>query len=255
LRRRNIVLTALLISFVCFCLQSQVYASLPGLGEGATLFYKGTRMGSSGQGSYETSDNLFRILTLNQTALVLQIDSSSAASNVSSEVTAIYQSGIPTYVDSLTALIYLPPECIIQSLQGNLEWTKQIDTRTPANVTEETSQTLNFTVQAGTFQSINITLALTGPDFGTLTFIYDVASGILIYEQWVPSYGDVIVLSLMAATYSHTMQQTIFNLILSVATLVIPAATAIRQAQRLLKRRGHIHEKRPEEAEIGRAHV
>jgi hypothetical protein len=119
-------------------------------------------MGSSGQGSYETSDNLFRILTLNQTALVLQIDSSSAASNVSSEVTAIYQSGIPTYIDSLTALIYLPPECIIQGLQGNLEWTKQIGTRTPANVTEETSQTLNFTVQAGTFQSINITLALTG---------------------------------------------------------------------------------------------
>jgi hypothetical protein len=117
-------------------------------------------------------------------------------------------------------------------------------------VTEGTSQTLNFTVQAGTFQSINITLALTGLDFGTLTFIYDVASGILIYEQWVPSYGDVIVLSLMAATYSHTMQQTIFNLILAVATLVIPAATAIRQAQRLLRRRGHNHEKRPEEADL-----
>jgi len=47
---------------------------------------------------------------------------------------------------------------------------------------DKTSQTLNF-VEAGTFQSINITLTLVGWEYGILTLIYDANSGILIYEQ------------------------------------------------------------------------
>ena len=90
--------------------------------------------------------------------------------------------GFPVYADCLEALVYLPPECVNQSLKGNLEWTNHIETQTLATVTNKTSQTLNF-VEAGTFKSINITLTLVGWEYGILTLIYDANSGILIYEQ------------------------------------------------------------------------
>lgn len=207
-------------------------------------------MSTSGQGGYDTWDTSNKIMNFDQHTLVFQSISSSALSSMSSRVTILYQSGIPTYADYLTALIYLPPECISQSLQGNLNWTKQISTRTVASVAEGTSQILNFTVQAGTFQSVNITLALTGLEFGTLAFIYDVASGVLVFEQWVPSYGDIIVLSLMATTNSPEIQQTIFSLILPAAALVIPAATATHQTRRLLKKRSHTHKEQTEKATL-----
>ena len=242
------ILSILFMPIACLSLLLPVYGSTIRLTEGVTLFYNGTSKSTSGQGNSETWATSTKILILNQTTLVFQSNSSSAPP--SSGVTILYQDGIPSYADYLTALIYLPPECIARSLQGNLNWTKQIGTRTLASVAEGTSQTLNFTVQAGTFQSINITLALTGVEFGTLTFIYDVASGVLIYEQWVPSYGDIIVLSLMAATNSPEIQQTIFSLILPAATLVIPAATATHQTRRWLKRRSRMHEKQPEKANL-----
>lgn len=250
MRRLDVVLTTLLMSVVFLSLQPLVYASLPGFGEGVTLFYRGARMSTSGQGSIDSWDTLTKILNFNETTLVFQSDSASPTSTMNSTVTVMYQDGAPIYVDYLTALIYLPPDCIIQSLQGNLEWTKQIATRTLTNVTVETAQALNFTVPAGTFQSVNITMALTEPEYGAIAFIYDVASGILIYEQWVPNYGDIIVLSLKAATYGRAMQQTIFSLILPAITLIIPAAIVILQTQRLLKRRSHAREKRLERASL-----
>lgn len=208
------------------------YASQLRLVEGATLFYKGFKI-STGIGGSQTWDASVKILTLNETTLVFQ----SEAEEVSSRVTVKYQEGIPTYVDYLTALIYLPPECLAESMKGNLEWTTTVNTRTLATVTNKTWQTRSFEVGAGVFQTINITLTLAGMDSGTLTFIYDVDSGILVYEQWVPSYGDIVILSLMAATYAPGPQQTILNLILPATALATPAAIAIRQTRKTLKKR------------------
>jgi len=218
------------------------YASGLGLGEGSTLFYKGARI-SSGIAGYQTWDASIKILTLNETALIFQ------STSTSSKVTVQYQDGTPIYIDYLTALVYLPLDCLAESLRGNLEWTTRINTHTLATVTEKTSQTLNFTVGAGTFQSLNITLTLTGLDAGTLTFIYDINAGILIYEQWTPIYGDIITLSMMAAAYAPGVQQTIFNLILPTATLATPVATAVHQTRKALQKRSR-HEQQPKDAAV-----
>jgi len=224
------------------------YASQLRLVEGATLFYKGARI-SSGIGGYETFDASIKLLTVNQTTLVFQSNSTSINSNISSRVTVKYQDGIPTYADYLTALVYLPPKCIAQSLYGDLEWTTQINILTQTTtVVNKTSQILDFTVEAGTFQSINITLILVGPDYGTLTLIYDVNSGILIHEEWIPSYGDIIILGLTMITYAPAMQQTIINLILPAATLATPMVTGIHQTRRTLHKRSHKREQQTKEA-------
>jgi len=224
------------------------YASQLRLVEGATLFYKGARI-SSGIRGYETFDASIKILTINQTTLVFQSNSTSIDSDISSRVTVKYQGGIPTYADYLTGLVYLPPKCIAQSLHGDLEWTTQINIlKQTTTVVNKTGQILNFTVEAGTFQSINITLLLTGLDYGTLTLIYDVNSGILIHEEWTPSYGDIIILRLTMTTYAPAIQQTIINLILPAAALATPMATGIHQTHRTLYKRSHKREQQTKEA-------
>ena len=231
------------LSFILIILMlTPAYASQLGLNEGSTLFYKCARI-SSGISGYQTWDDSLKILTLNETALIFQ------SSSTSSKVTAKYQDGTPTYIDYLTALIYLPPECLAESLLGNLNWTTHINTHTLATVTEKTSQTLNFTVQAGTFQSLNLTLTLTGLDSGTLAFIYDVNSGILIYEQWSPIYGDIITLSLMTVTNAPGTQETILDLILPTAAIATPVATLVHQTRKAFQKRRR-REQQPKNAAV-----
>ena len=226
------------------------HAENPQLQEGSTLFYRALR-GSKHSIAYQKSDISDRILKLNQTTLIFQRSFASTASSGELDIKINYRDGAPTYADYLTALIYLPPECIAQSLQGNLEWTTQINTRPPlATVTNKTIETLNFTVEAGTFQSINVTLTITGLDWGTLTLIYDVNSGILIYECWVTNYGEIIAQELIAVAYTPKTQLTILNLILSAAALATPIATAIHQTRKTLQKRSRKNEQQPKEATI-----
>jgi hypothetical protein len=205
-------------------------------GEGATLLYEGARI-SSGVGGETTFNTTIKIQALNETELIFKSNSASANSSQTAQVTVEYQDGVPTYADEITALIYLPPECLTQSLQGNLKWTTQITYKTYTfTVTNSTSQTLNYTTPLGSFQSLNITLALTGEDSGTLTFIYDVNSGTLLYERWTPIEGDIIVLQLSAMTNAPETQQTIFDYILPAVTLALPVAILLHQTGKAFQR-------------------
>jgi hypothetical protein len=207
-------------------------------GEGATLLYEGARM-NAGTGAAQTFDTEVDIQTLNETKLVFQSSSQEENSSLPTVVTVEYQAGVPTYTDEITALIYLPPECIAQSLLGNLKWTTQVTSETvptATKVTNATSQSLNFTAPLGSFQSLNLTLTLTGLDTGTLTFIYDINSGTLLYERWTPIEGDVVVLALSTMTSAPEPQPSILDYIMPAVTLALPVAILIHQTSKALQR-------------------
>ena len=241
--RTQRILCAILLIFVAYSyLLFPAHAGNLRLGEGVTLFYLGARVGTSGQGSYTTWNSALTITRISQTSLVFLSNSTYEYSSTNTTVTIDYRDGIPTYADYLTALIYLPPECISQSQHGSLDWATRMNTNTNTNVTDKTSQIVNFTVPAGDFQTINITLALTGMDFGTLTFLYDLASGILIFEQWVPTYGDIITLSLTSETVTLEAGYVLLDLILPITVLTIPTAMGLDKASKKLRRRSHNYE-------------
>ena len=217
---------------------SPAYAAQIRLTEETTMFYTCARIGTSGSASSSTWNASIEVLTFNQTTLILQSNTTESTSTVNLE----YSGGIPRYADYVTALFYLPPECIAQSLLGNLNWTAKLTTRTPAVVTNWTSNSLNFTVDAGNFESLNVTLTLAGMDSGELTLIYDIDSGIMIYEQWIPIsgsqlYGDIIILSLNAVTSPSETSQTIINLVLTIAVFATPAAMFLHGVNKSLQRR------------------
>lgn len=214
-----------------------VYGDLLRMREGVTLSYMGARMGT-GSGGQDTWNATLKVLVLNQSTLVFESSSSGANASLSSNVTVKYQNGFPKYVDYLTALIYLPSECLTASSQGNLDWASQIETRLgTSTVVNKTRLVSNFMVEAGTFESVNVTLALVGLDFGVLTFIYDESSGILIYEQWVPDYGDIVILSLSGATYRLEQEPILSNLVLLSASVAIPTVIAIHEIHGTLRKR------------------
>ena len=246
----NYILCISMLSLFMTLFLPLTHAENPQLRKGSTLFYRALR-GSKHFSAYQKSDILDRILKLNQTTLIFQRDFAGMGSSGKLEIKIIYRDGVPTYADYLTALIYLPPECIAKSLQGNLEWTTQINTRPPmVTVTNKTIETLNFPVEAGTFQSINITLSLIGWETGTLTLIYDINSGILIYECWVTDYGEIITQELIAVAYTPKTQLTILELILPAATLITPVAIAIHQTRKTLQKRPRKNEQQPKEAAL-----
>lgn len=206
------------------------HASQPSIQEGAILFYKWARIGS-GAGGKQTGDATFEILVANQTTIVTRVTGTSTVT-----ITIRYSNGLPIYIDRLEALIYLPPECISQSLQGNLNWTKQVETRTPAKVIDGTAQLQEFTVEAGTFQSLNLTLNLAGWMYGNLTLIYDLNSGVLIYEQWIPEYGDIIIQSLSAVTQTAKPQNMAVSSVLTAITFATPMSITIIETHKAFKK-------------------
>jgi hypothetical protein len=223
---------------LCLSLLFSAKAGGLGFGEGTTLYYAAARIGTSGQGGYNTWNNSITILDINQTSLVFFSNSTAADSSMNSTITINYKDGIPTYADYLTALIYLPPECLAKTRSGDVNWTTSVGTTMSTIVGNGTSQTSNFTVPAGNFQCLNLTLTLTGMDFGTLTFIYDIASGILIYEQWVPNYGDIITLSLISENATAATGSILLDLIMPIAVLAIPFVMGIDQAIKRVHSRG-----------------
>lgn len=213
-----------------------VYCSQIGLEKDRVLLYKYARMSTSDQAQY-TGDVLYQILTYGQDSLVFLINGTSD----SLKCTIRYSGGFPVYTNALEALLYLPPECISQSLMGNLDWISNVEMQTSIAVQTQTSQTLNYTVEAGTFQCINITMALAGLDYGTLSMAYDLNSGILVYEKWIPSGGDVIVQWLASAEYLQGPQQgtlaIIASLALSATTIATPTAIALYQTRKRIGQR------------------
>jgi len=252
LKKEGITLAASLLTLTILALSATfpAQADQPLIEEGATLYYKWARIGQ-GAGGTQTGDATFKILVANQTTIVAR-----ATGTTTMDITIKYQDGIPTYADYLEALIYLPQTCITQSLQGNLNWITKMETG--ATIANETAQPQQFTVDAGTFQSLNITIRalLKGTwQYGNLTLIYDVNSGILIYEQWIPEeYGDIIIQSLSAATQAPKPQNVALSIILTAATFATPTAVAIHKANETLRKRKLGNRQTPAgEAKIERA--
>jgi hypothetical protein len=206
-------------------------------GQGTMLSYTGTRIGASGQGGYETWNLSISVVAFNQTVLVFRSNSTGGDSPVNSSVTVRYQGGFPRYADYLTALIYLPAQCISKSLEGNLSWTSQMQTVPSGTAMGETAEATNITVEAGSFRCINITWTLIGLDNGALSFLYDVDSGILAYEQWTPNYGDTITLTLTGIAGPAQSRQTLVAVALTVSTLALPLTLGGRAATATIRRK------------------
>jgi len=234
LKKEGITLAAslLTLTILAFSATFPAQADQPLMEEGATLYYKWARIGQ-GAGGTQTGDATFKILVANQTTIVAR-----ATGTTTMNITIKYQDGIPIYADYLEALIYLPQTCITRTLQGNLNWITKMETS--ATIANATAQPQQFTVDAGTFQSLNITLhaLLKGAwQYGNLTLIYDINSGILIYEQWIPEYGDIIIQSLVAVTQAPKPQNVMYSMILIAATFVTPTVLAICKTREALKKR------------------
>ncbi len=193
--------------------------------QGSSFIYRGAVMSSSSS-SQNTWEESINIISYDQSILTF----SRSVSNKTQYVVG-YDNGFPTHVDYLPNLIYLPPESIAQALNGNLDWIARFEIlKSAASINQWTAQRLNYTVEAGTFQAVNITLAVVGMDYGQLTFIYDTESGILIYEQWIPQpYGDIIIYALINASIAPTTLSYI-NALLPISALSIPLFALIHQS-------------------------
>jgi len=252
-RRFKTLKRRLTISLFVLLFAGQAYASHIGFGEGTTLSYQYARIGTSYPYSSTRGNSTVRVLALNQTTLLMQ--TSTTESNTPVDMRIEYYNGIPVYTDYVEALYYLPSECMGQSLRGNLNWTTRMATGKAEVVTGWASESLNLTVEAGSFESLNITLTvLAGLDSGALMLVYDVSSGIMIYEQWIPIsgsqiYGDIIVFSLTAVSSPTERSQIVVNLVLAIAVFATPALMLLHGVNKGLLERHR--RKRPEQTNIG----
>lgn len=231
----QVALTAAL-AFIILAV-TYVHAYQLSITEGTILHYKWARIGQ-GAGGTKTGDATFEILAANQTTMVIN-----ARGTTTVILTMKYLDGIPTYADRLEALIYLPPKCITQTMQGNLEWITKIETQTQAKVINGKARKQEFTVEAGKFQSLNITLNLVGWMYGNLTLIYDLNSGILLYEQWNPEYGDIIIQSLSTVTQVAKTPNIASTMLLTATTFATPIAIAVSKANKILRKVRHKNKK------------
>jgi hypothetical protein len=215
--------------------------------EGDALQYEYERIGSNGGG--QAGNVTFTVASFNQSMVTLDWVNGTS-SGKEGTVNIGYDGGIPVYAGLLTALLYLPPECLAECSRGELDWITHLEFGEPlSTVANETSQTQEFTVVAGVFQTVNLTLSLVGTDYGTLTLIYDLKSGVLVYESWYPTYeGDIYVQELTTTIYPFNANHTSFDILLPIATLILPIATAIDGVRKTLRKskrrkRGTINEK------------
>ncbi len=210
------------------------FASQLQIKPGQVLRYTYGRMSTSDQGQ-GTGDVLYRVLDFNAKTLTFQIE----AEGDQFSYTINYENGYPVSIDRLEALMYLPPESISQSSQGNNNWTSNIRTNVQQKVTGVSSQVLNYTVEAGSFQTVNVTLVIAAPwDSGNLTLLYDINSGILVYTHWIPMYGDIIVQYLSSTDFvlaPKGMIVTVLSAVLSLASFGIPVILAAYQARKRIR--------------------
>jgi hypothetical protein len=215
-------LKALILIFtliLLFSTQSAIILAQSNLTEpqqNQVLLYRYGRISTSDSGQ-QKGDALYHILSYDRETLSFNV-----STIIDFSYTIRYKEGMPIYVQRYEALFYLQPPCISQILNNNLEWIKNIETSGVESASNATSQSLNYTVEAGTFRCVNVTMEIRGMDFGNLSLIYDVDSGIQIYAQYTPNYGDIIVQYLASVDYVQVAQQ---NLVLSVISIILPAFT------------------------------
>jgi len=227
-----IVLTLLLFHFRTPALIAQDLLMHRGL----TLSYKAFR-GSTVSGAYQTSEITDIIMKFNESTIIYQRYYATPIEAGKMNITIKYSQGVPVFVSYLPALIYLPPKCIEKALNHDLEWIRNITTSQKwVKIASGTAQTLNFTVEAGTFQCLNVTLKVAGWETGTLTLIYDLSSGVLIYEAWITEYGEYIIQELISFIIRIEKPPIILNIGMFAATIFTPTATLVRQLRRKMQK-------------------
>ena len=202
--------------------------------KGIKLSYLAIR-GSTISTAHQTSNLTDTVLELNKTMMLYQRHYTTSDDDKKINITIKYMEGTPTFVTYLPALTYLPFQSLEKALQNDLEWTKNITTSQEwVQITGSSAETLNFTVQAGTFQCLNLTLIVTGWEAGRLSLVYDLASGILVYEIWITEYGEMIAQELISTELKVEKPPIVFNIFLFVTVTVTPTIISIDQARKKL---------------------
>lgn len=226
LRAASLLVLALLVTAQA---EAACQAEQLSIAQGSVLYYTGVR-------ASQTWDVGIKVLRLDASTMAFQSSFTFNGTSGGSNVTIDYRNGFPVDADYITAIIYLPPAAIQESVEGNASWASLVTSKTLAAVTPLSAEVINYTVKAGTFRSVEIDLALNGMDSGNLTFIYDIASGILLFEQWVPIDGDVQGLLLETVSSSAAPALSILNIAVPAVLLATPVATTVRQASRRIRR-------------------
>ncbi len=214
------VLIPIVLSFMIIVPAASAISTLQG---GSVLLYRYVRSSTSDQ-AQQTGDALYKVLSYDGESLSFNITSTSEFS-----YTIQYRDGVPKYAERYEVLFYLPPVCIEQTKNGDLNWIDGVQTP-KESVGNCTSKPMNYTVEAGTFQCVEIILEIGGMDAGNLSLAYDIESGIMVHAQYNPSYGDVIVQQLASEDYAQTtrgLTNQILGVGLFAGVLVMPVFMVI----------------------------
>lgn len=193
----QILLLAILLGAFTVGLFTTSFYTKFGVQKDCVLSYKYWRISTSDQ-KYQKGEVTYHVLMFTQQEILVEISDYLDCS-------IRYKDGLPVYAERLEAMFYLPNEAVKQSLDGNFDWALDIDSPR-MGISNATGQVLNFTVESGTFKCLNVTLSVTGMDSGNLSFLFDLNSGVMVYEQFIPSYGDVIIQELSSSENSQLVQ-------------------------------------------------
>ncbi len=184
-----------------------------GIQEGKTITYSYIRT-YSGNGTMQMGNADYIIESLNDTSLEFTIV---GRTTVNALIT--YENGFPIYASMIEALIYLPPQAIQASQQGNIAWVDNIDAKLMVGLNNQTVKNLDFNTGTGTYKSVNITLQFTG---GTLSMFYDIGTGVLLYQEFHYPTGDIVTQSMTSINYTSWLlsNNSYLSLILPILTLV-----------------------------------
>lgn len=198
----------------------QASCQVIGIQEGTSISYTYVRTNSA-DGTIQTGDALFNIKEFSETSLEFTIAGKSTVTCLIN-----YEDGFPVYASMIEALIYLPPQAIQASQQGNIAWVDKIDANLMVGLNDKSVESLNFETGTGSYNSVNITLQFTG---GTLSMIYDSNTGALLYEEFHYPTGEIVTQSMTSINYSSWLLSSVGyqSLILPILTLSLIIITVL----------------------------
>ena len=188
-----------------------------GIQEGKTITYSYIRT-YSGDGTMQMGNADYIIESINDTSLEFTIIGRTTVSALIK-----YENGYPVYASMIEALIYLPPQAIQASQQGNIAWVDNIDANLMVGLNDKSVETFDLYTGTGTYKSVNITMQFTG---GTLSLFYDVNTGALLYQEFRYPTGDIVTQSMTSINYtswllSNTNYLSLILPILTLASIII----------------------------------
>lgn len=193
--------------------------------EGRTISYSYVRTFSS-DGTIQVGDADYIIESFNETSLGFTIIGRTTVNALIN-----YENGFPVYASMIEALIYLPPQAIQASQQGNIAWVDNIEANLMVGLNDKSVESLNFETGTGSYNSVNITLSFTG---GTLSMIYDVGTGALLYQEFRYPTGDIVTQSMTSINYTSWLlsSASYLSLIMPILTLASIVTVALMYVKR-----------------------